>query len=492
MNPNNESQRGRLFKSIEHSYRSLESFRNLNRALVTEYAGSGYGSSGTRPRYEIIVNLMNQAIDAYMLSTAGNRPRVMVSSVRPALKTFSKHFQTALNNLISEIQLERILRQWVLDAFFCVGLVKVHLADSVEVEVEAGKWMDPGSPFVSNVSLDNWVHDVSANRVDKVSYMADMFRIPFEDMKSDIFDQKVVKRLSPNSKYAANDDQDRLERMERGDEVDPDEFEPHIDLMDVWVPRDSKIYTFAVDNVRKFSGVHEPVAVLDWDGPEFGPYHVLGFADVPENIMPASPASHLAALMRNINSLFRKQLRKARGQKDVFTYTPTGADSAKKVQRSDDQDWVEVQDQSELSMMKIGGADQGNQALLINLIEIFDRAAGNLTAMLGLGAQAETASQEKLIHGANSQKEISIQKRVADGTTSVIRDLGHLLWNDVVKVVPGNIPIQGTPYSIDATWTPEDREGKFLDYDIAIDVYSMRYQSPAEKADILTDRKSVV
>jgi hypothetical protein len=38
----------------------------------------------------------------------------------------------------------------------------------------------------------------------------------------------------------------------------------------------------------------------------------------------------------------------------------------------------------EIGLIRSNGADQGNQAYLLGVIEMFDRMAGNLTAMMGL------------------------------------------------------------------------------------------------------------
>jgi hypothetical protein len=75
-----------------------------------------------------------------------------------------------------------------------------------------------------------------------------------------------------------------------------------------------------------------------------------------------------------------------------------------------------------------------------------------------------------------------MQFRVIDGAKRVIRDLGHMLWNDKFKVMRGSMGVPGAErYTVDMTWTPEDREGDFLDYNFDIDLYSMPYQSPAQK-----------
>lgn len=479
MNPYDERQRNNLFKSIESSYKNLRPFRDLNRALVKEYAGPLYGDE-SEGRKEKLINLMNQTVDAYTMVLVANRPRVMISTKHQELGYFGRQFQLAVNNLIEEIGLEYTLKRWVLDAFFCAGFVKLHMADAGQVMIAENIWMDPGKPFCSNVSLDNWVHDCSATNWYEMKFAGDSYRIPFEDLKSDIYDQNVVKDMMPTTKYDV--DSDRLERITKGYETDPDEFEPHVDLCDIWIARDNKVYTYAINRATDFRCKGAPVAVMDWNGPEFGQYKMLGFNDVPENIMPTSPASHLSCLDRLVNNIARKNAKQARNQKENITYTPAGAGGAKKLHRANDGDMIEVEDVKEIGLIRSNGADQGNQAFLLGAIEMFDRMAGNLTAMMGLGAQADTASQEQLIHAASSKKEAQMQFRVIDGSRRIIRDLGHMLWNDKFKTMRGSMPVPGADtYSIDMTWTPQDREGDFLDYNFEIDLYSMPYQSPAQK-----------
>lgn len=479
MDPSNEIHLTRLFKACESSYRGLEPFRNLNRGLIEEYAGSGYGSS-SRVRYETYLNLMNQAVDAYTMTLVANRPRVMVNSQKQHLTYFAKQFELAINNYIQQIGLEYTLRQWVLDAFFCLGVVKTHMADAGAVQVETDLWMDPGQPFASNLSLDNFVYDLNATKYSEVRYAADMYRMPHEDLKSGMFEQALVDEIVPTSKYTCNDE--RLAMISKGYEVDHDEFEPMVDLADIWVPRDGKIYTFQVKSVAQFQLTGKPLAVMEWDGSEFGPYHLLGFSDVPENIMPTSPASHLATMARLINNIMRKQAKRARNQKRVHTYTPAGAEGAKNIQKHGDDAFVEMQDTNEFKTQMIGGPDPAAQLFLDSSVQTFDRAAGNLTAMLGLGAQADTASQEQLIQGAVSKKAASMQYRVVDASVRLIRALGGMLWSDKFKTIRSSMPIQGAEgYSVDMTWTPEDREGEFSDYDLNVDMYSMPHVPPSQK-----------
>lgn len=486
MNPNKERDRGRLSRAVEASYKNLEPFRNLVRGLVQDYTGPGYGWGIEKQRVNPI-NLLNQAVDAYTMSLAANRPRVLVSTHKPELAGFARHYQEAINNLLKEIGLELTLRQAVLDAFFCVGIVKIHRADSAPVQLEQDIWMDPGQPFASNVSLDNWVHDMSAKTYSAVQFAGDMYRVPLDDLESDLYDQKVVKELldqraiGGTSKYATAD-ADRLERISRGYETDQDELVPMVDVLDLWVPREKKVFTVDV-NANDFSIRHKPLAVMDWDEPEHGPYRLLGFGDVPENIMPNSPALHMAELNRLANNLYRKQGQSAQAAKDVHVYSPADKDSAANIQSARHNEFVASLDPSAVKTLKLGGVDPTTQAFAENVIAMFDRMAGNLGAMLGLGPQADTATQELLIHGAVSKKEAQLQYRTLDFAHGIIEDLAQMLWSDEAKVIPGRISVDGADgYDVDATWYPGDREGEFGDYDLDIDVYSMPYQSPGQRA----------
>src|SRR3990167_1143738 len=479
MNPNDELHRNRLSKAVQSSYRGLEWLRNLTRGLVEGYAGSGYGKPG-RARNEIVINLMNQTVDAYTMVLVANRPRVLGSSAKPERTFFAAKYTLALNRLIEEIQLENVMKKWVLDGFFGLGIVKVHMADAGLVEMGPGMRVDPGKPWASNVGIDNWVHDLSATRWEHVQYAGDSYRIPFEDLQQPQYFPDVVADLVPDSKQGL--DGDRLDQVSRGDLVDDDELEPMIDLCDIWIPRQGMIYTFPMTRRGQFTISNKPVAEMPWDGPEHGPYHLLGFNDVPENIIPTSMAAQLYGLFRLINGIMRKQSRQAMRQKDIHTYSAAGVDDATRLQKANDGDYAKVNDVSQIGLVKTPGADALNQAFLSGLLPMYDRMAGNLTAMMGLGSPAPTPTPEPKIAGKGSGKEAAMQYKVLDAASKLIRDLGWMLWNDKAKVMPARLPIQGADgYSVDATWHPDDREGSFFDYDIQLDVFSMAYQSPAQR-----------
>ncbi len=487
MDINNPIERERLHRVVQGHYRALDPFRKLVRELVTEFAGSSYGGPGTGPRFQTMIPLTKQMVDAYQMALVANRPRVMCSTTNQQLQWFARKYEVAVNNLIKEIGLEYTLRSAVLDALFGLGIVKTHMADAGLVKVEEDLWMDPGQPFVSNVSLDNFVYDMGATKFSMCKFAGDAYRIAHADLLNpDIYDQNAVQDIKPTSKYGT--DNDRLERISKGWEVDQDEFEPMVDLIDVWVARDQMIYTFELDRqAALFTPRGKCIAKMPWTGPEHGPYHLLSFNDVPENIMPTSIIADLAELSRVVNTIMRKQSRRARSQKKLLTYTAGGAADAQKVTRAGDDSVVEVLDPKALTVVQMGGVDAANAQFMTQAMEIFNAQAGNLTALLGLGAQADTVGQEELIHGSVGKKVASMQNRLVDFTCRVVHDLAHLLWIDRYKTIPGEIPIEGSDMSgFEANWTPEERLGNFLQYEFDVDIFSMPYSSPSQKANAIT------
>jgi hypothetical protein len=429
---------------------------------------------------------MNQAVEAYQMLLVANRPRVMVSTALTQYRAFAKHFQHAVNALIKEIRLEDTLSQWVMDAFFCVGIIKTHMADAGVVQIETDLWMDPGRPFASNISLDDFVYDMKARKWSEVRYAGDMYEISW-DNAVELFGQQAMRGHLPRG--AVSLEQDRVDGLSASHEVATDDFEPMVDLADIWVPRHGRIYTYVVQSRSNFTlAGPSPIADDEWTGDECGPYHLLGLGDVPENIMPSSPASHLEMLDALVNDLFRKSSRQARRQKDVHLYTAAGANSAQQIQMAGDGDWINVNDTSDVSMMKQGGVDQGNYAFMVGAMDTFDRMAGNLKAQMGLGSETDTVGQERLIHGAAGQKVDKMSKAVASAVTRLVRSLGLMLWTDEFKQIVTEVPIEGAGgISVTSIWKPGDREGNFLDYNFDIDVYSMQYSSPSQKLKQLSE-----
>lgn len=476
-----------LARAIESSSRGLDPFRELNRALVREYVGPSYGETRGKRKY---LNKLRQAVDAYTMLLAANNPRIEITTPYDQLRPFANQFSVAINNHCKEISLKDTIRNWVLDAFFCIGIVKVHLKESYEVEIENDLWMDPGKVFASNVSIDNFCYDMGVSRPSAWRWAADAYRIPQSAIERGVeigmYDPVAAAAIKPTSKFYQSGD--RLDEFSSGYAVDRDEFEPMVDLCDVWIKSERKVYTFAMTDRASFRIAEKPLAVMDWMEPDHGPYHILGFADVPENAMPASPAADLDEMDRLLNNLWRKLARQAMRQKDIVVIRSDGVDTGKKFQRESDGGII-TGDPTAIGVARNPGADNNNQAFSEMVKTNLDIQAGNITALLGLGAQAETLGQEQIIRDAGNRKIGQMQYRVIEATTALVRSIGYQLWYDDVNTIAGEIDIPGTDYKVPAelaSWRPGDREGNFIDYNFDINIYSMTYRPPAMQAETVT------
>jgi hypothetical protein len=484
--------RERLFKAVASSYRQLSAYRNNVRRLNEAYAGPMYGVEGrsndfTSGRPEKYVNLMKQAVSAYVMTLATNRPKVLATTTKMHLRPFAAHYQVGINKLIKEIQLEQVLSQWVRDAFFWMGIVRVHMADTGRIIHEGDVAMDPGMPFASNISLDNFFFDSNAKKWSECKFMGDIYRLPVEEiMDSGVYEGEALDDLVETSKWGGSED--RVQNLSLGYELEDDELEPMADLADVWLPREQVVRTYLVKS-RSSEGVTlhgDHIAEDAWEGSEFGPYKQLHFDQVSDNVLPLSTAADLYALDRLVNSLYRKNARKAMRSKENPAYTPSGQDSAGRIKRAGDGEWVNVQDPREINVIRSGGVDAGLQGFMLNGMELFDRMAGNLTSILGLGAQTDTVGQEKIVSAGASGRMGQLQDMIRTPVTCLIKDLARLLWIDNFTELPARVEVEGLKdVSYDATWKPKDREGEYSDYDIECDVYSMSYQGPGQRMQAL-------
>jgi len=403
---------------------------------------------------------------------------VLVTAQHPENAWFAHSFQLGINNLIKEIHLEDILRKAVMDSFFSIGIVKVYTADAGMVQLEGeDAWVDPGKPFAENISLDDFVYDTTASEWRKSTFALNKYRISKKKVMNDsAYDQDVIKELQPVSQYPGwNADTGEVPVREMlKSETQEAGLEPMIDLQDIWLPKDNLIVTMPVGKNTK------PVRIVEFQGPENGPFHTLSLTcEVPDNIMPVSPAMNLKPLHDIINGLLRKQRRQAQRQKDIPFYQAGHQDDARRIERASDGEWTRVDNPESVNVMKMGGVDPQNQAFAHSMKDTFDRMAGNLQMMAGLGPQADTLGQDKLIHGAVSKREANMQYRVVNFTSNICRDLGSLLWQDEVLEIPQEFESGGIP--IRADWSPEVREGDFFQYEFAVEPFSMMYKSPSER-----------
>jgi hypothetical protein len=476
---NDKEKRGRLFKAIKTSREAMEPFRRVRKELIRDYVGSWYSESGARNK--TLVNLMNQTARIYTIALAANNPQVLVSTPRELNLPFARRFEANLNHLISDMNLDQTFRDIVLDAFFCIGCAVVMMRDTDTrfhgiIEAEEDVWLDPGEPWLNRVPLDDLILDMSVRERTKMRYCGHRYRADFEKVMDEPgYSKKVKAKLTATNRLSKETEGSARDIQTGEGEVEDDELKDMIWLQDVWIAENNSIATFACDYDEP------PLIERDWIGSQAGPYKFLSLGDVPDNIIPASPAINLKGMHDLQNRLHRRMEKDSDAHRVINVYPPEESDFAERARTAGRNDWIKGRSPEQIKQFETGGIDQRDLALATFIQDEYDRFAGNLQAMGGLGPQAATVGQEELIHGAVSRNEADMRLAVVNFASDCILDLGRLMWEDQQLEIQTSIPVGSSGIQVSADWNPNIRSGEFEDYEFRVEPYSMVFKTPEQK-----------
>lgn len=474
----NDEKRSRLFKAIRSSRNAMEPFRRVRKELIKDYVGSLYSESGAENK--TLINLINQTARIYTISLAATNPQVLVSTPRSENISFARRFEVNLNKLISDMALDQTFRMIVLDAFFCLGCGVVMMRDTSTrfhglLESEEDVWLDPGEPWFNRVSMDDLILDMSAKELSKMRYCGHRYRADYEKVMDEPgYSKKAKEKLRPTSREHSESTGSARDVASNGEAPD-DDLKDMVWLMDVWIAENNSIVTMACE--QESLG---PLIERDWTGSQEGPYKFLSLGDTPDNVIPTSPAINLKYLHDLQNRLHRRMEEDSDAHRVVNTYPPGGSDEANTIRKAGRNDWIKIGDPRSINQIEVGGIDQRDMALATFLQTEFDRMAGNLQAMGGLGAQASTVGQEELIHGQLSKNVADMRVAVVNFAATCTLDLGRLMWEDQALELQTSMPVGNTGIQVRSDWTPDYRLGEFEDYEFRVEPYSMVFKTPQQ------------
>ena len=471
----NKEDRDRLHKAIKTSRDALDPFRKSRLEMIRDYVGSWYSGGGAR--FQTYVNKLNQTAGIYQMAMAFNNPQVKIASFNPMLWPFARKYEVNVNKVVANIDLKTTLQAAVLDAFFLMGICKVRLADAGFVETEDNVWIDLGKPWVDRVSFDEVILDVSAKDRRAMRFCGDRYRVSHRKvLERDDFDAKVVKQLSPTSKFNQDSGGEFASQIASGSAVDDDELEPMLWLEDVYLPETRQLVTFAPDSIDL-----PPLKVMDWDGHPQGPYKFLGLGLVPDNIIPSAPSQNLKGLHDLTNRLYRKLSAQASRQKNNVLFEPGSEDDAKRQKDAKDGEYIKSRNPKGLLPISVPGVDGPTHAFFLAAQEIYNTQAGNERMIGGLGAETDTVGQEQIIQSHASGRIAFMKAAVNEFASEICREIGGLMFDDEALTVDSSMEAEHTGYYVDTSWRPGEREGLKDHYDFSVEPNSMTYQPPEAK-----------
>ena len=467
----------RLVTAFDHSRRKLQTFRERRLGMIRQFVGGAWSDGGAPDR--VPVNFLEMALNIYRRQVAARAPRVMVRSKDGDNISFADDLEIALNIAIEDMKFDETMRRWVLEAMFGMGVLKVGLAPSDQREI-MGFTHDPGQPFADVVDFEDFVFDITAKRWDQVQFCGNRYALPLEAVQ----DLKMFpkKDLSKYERRTTNEqgDQKISNMVDDGGSYGEESYMDLVELWDIWLPYEGVVATFQTDPNGGLED-KEPLRVVEWDGPEGGPYHLLSFGDVPGQIMPLPPAALMIDLHELGNRVFRKLARQADRQKTVTLVASANQDDGRRITNANDGDAVAVDRPEATKDVRYGGVDQAGLAFFQQLRQLTSYFGGNLETLGGLNNATNTASQEQLVKSQATMRIADMQERATAASTDVIKAIAFYMWNDPIRAyrIPKKIP--NSDMTIMAEMKPEKRNGEFPDYAIEIVPFSMQSRTPSER-----------
>lgn len=490
----------RLFQAMRTSRRVLEVYRSERLMAIRQYVGRHYAEGGLD--LKVPVNLIARYVQIISRSLVPNCPRVMLSTQKRDKQPAVSAMQEWVNQRLKAMKFANSLRRWVVDALFSIGIMKVALGTPAD-SAQLGYATPAGVPFATTVDLDDFVFDIGCRDMSEASYVGHRYRVPLEVAQSlDYFDKKARKKLdgslSPNDYRINQEGDDRVGVIGQGWQGgEARDFEPMVDLWEIYIPRLKKVCTFASDSGGVPADDCEPLRVQEWLGPDCGPYHFLSLMPVPGNPMPKSPVHDLIDLHEFVNHGYRKLVNQMQRQKEVLPVRGGQVDDAKQLIQANDGEAFGCDNADNIKPISYGGPNQINANFTVHLTDVFNKMAGNLDLLAGSSPQSKTATQDKLLAENASAGVSDMQDTTTNGTAGVLEAMCWYWWyhpQEVMrtqKTLPGLSDIGIERQLFPASYEPPPgqqvmkRDGRFEDLDVRVDPYSMVYRSPQQRLQML-------
>lgn len=474
-----------LKNSIEQSRKKLKPFRDELADVLRAYTGPHYGQQGGDDRP---INMLQLSVESLLQQLSSRAPQVMCLTHKTNLKSQAVEMQLAINQALKQMKFAAEHRLWVLSAIFLIGIMEVGL-DVVDTPEIDGETLPMTEVFCETIMFDDFVFDTTAQKWDRrqVGYWGHKYRMSLEEAKEDkTFDGKIRKQLKPIEMLEQRDDGTAMISQSDGG-PNSEQFNPMCEIWQIYVPEEHELVTFTMDCT-------EPLKTVKWTGPKNGPYHLVGFNPVLNNIMPLPPVANWIALDDLENKLYTKLGEQASRQKTIGITDMQGVTDGQTIIKTSDGDVIAVGNPNAFKEAHFGGVDQQTLGFALNVKSMADFVMGNLSSQMGLGASANTLGQEEMIKAASNVRIGSMQGILLTATEEVIRDIAFYLHNHPTQEFNITREITGTDISIPMKWPRRNngygeeidvRSGEISEYDISILPYSMQEIPPGQRAQII-------
>ena len=459
---------GRLQDAVRRSYEDLAPYRRKSAEFIRQYAGSEYSVNGNSMQ-DTPVNMMELAVGIYTHRLSANAPKGDVKTPYMRLKPYAENLRLALDYLCPKLDLGRTLRRAVKDAMFGMGIVKIGINDTDQLI--RGFSVEGGQPFAERVSPVDFVFDTTAKEWKDCQFVGNRFVVDAEAFRK-VGGYSHVNEIDVelSGRDGLGGGEYRPNEMTSGERHEP--YRDRYVLWELWLPFENVIVTLD-ENLDRILRTQE------WTGPREGPYVMLSFSDVPDNILPLPPTAVWVELHVFANEMWRKIFRQGKRQKTVTAFAGASEKDAARVRDSEDGEVVRVDNVRDVQEVRYGGPDQQLLGLTAALEPIFSRVAGNLDVAGGLSPMGQTATQDAILNQNSSVRFDKMAAAVTEFAAGILKALAWWMWTDPYI----NLPLVkriGQTIELDVPFDERAKQGEFFDYAITVVPYSTTNKTPEQ------------
>lgn len=449
--------------AVKKGFDRLKNYRNARAIFIKEFTGQYFKVAGETLTGDTPINLLFSTIRAYVPNLVMKSPLNDVTTDVLSHKDYAELLGLSLNNLQEQIKLKKILRAWIVNAIFAIGILETGLASSDNIYSFGDVDIDPGQIFTQNIDLDDFVLDPNCTALDEALFLGHIVRTPrakLYEIKD--LDHELIKRL-PNALQTRAERDKRIEELSKRNinNFEMQDIEDYVEVVKLWVPEANSTVYIPDPRVTTFEDF---IGVKDFYGPKDGPYSFLSFTPpVPNNPLPVAPVGIWYDLHNMANRVFKKLMDQVDAQKDVVLYRPELADVVQDLIDAKNLDTVACSNPSDITTISLGGQNRDNVEMAGQLSIWYNYIAGNPEQMAGIQQASKTATQAQIMQ-ANSSVTLNDMRDIAyDETSGVSKKHAWYLHTDPLINQPFTKRITGGE-EIQLWLTPEQREPDFLQF----------------------------
>jgi hypothetical protein len=442
--------------------------------MLSHYANAWY-SGGTGARMPQPLNLIDRAVQIMAPLLVSKNPKTMINPRQglnnPQVGSFARILELAMAHLFDEIKLaENTLRPMVIQSMFGMGITKTGIMHSHKIEI-FGNLHDVGQPYCDVIDFDDYLGDVSARNKQEMILEGHKYRLPLWYIKeSGLY--KHYDSLKSDLRLYGDDTRPETVAKEAGVVEEFRELHPSAELMDIWLPKEDIIVTLPPDEEQG----SKVMRTVDWDGPEGGPFDVLGYRYFPDSVIPIPPVYTWLDLNKIINQIICKMRDQCLRERTIGVYQSGADEDAKRLKDAGHGDMVGVGSPDTVKEVTFGGFNEQSFPFVAFLLAEFAKTGPNLDITGGRSVMAKTLGQEQMLQ-SNAAREIDdMAHQMYEVVKSITRKLAWFLWNDPLIVLPMVKRVMGVDLQVE--YSEAKKEGDFFDYTFDIEPYSMMRMNP--------------